>query len=466
MDFWGILEIERTDNLSIIKKAYAAKLKTNHPEDNPEGFQTLKEAYDYAVKYAKSVQKQKSVIQTFIGEEVNCESAYTEASCELQAAEPIENDCAPVQPGSNSFYSYSYDLSSMNVPFQWENANNEILVQMDTLYSDFSERIKIENWAKLLNQDVLWNIENKTRLEPRVLYFLSTHYYLPKEIYLLLDDSFNFRSNVRELSHNYGEKFTTYVMNVLCRPFPINYNYISKMEEPQYDGYLELKEKIYYNLQNKDPREAEKLLIQARQLCDSDPDLIRMHGIICYIINKFDQAISLFSEALAINFDDLESHYYRAKALFIKNYSSAALNDINSVLSALPCHQDAILLAINCNLKQKNLLPAQELIIRGFNLASDNQTYQSLVNLKTFLEKKLQLRTIARPWEIKQNMKLLKQLRHASGQYVENISLPKRLGKYALYAFLAVCALFLASVTRLGVLVLIYLAAMLVNKKK
>lgn len=466
MDFWDILGINRTDDISIIKKAYAAKLKTNHPEDNPEGFQTLKEAYDYAVKYAKSVQKQRPVIHTLTNDEDSYENAYTEECQGLQTVETLEDQYDSVQTDSSNFYSYSYDHSSINMPFQWENANNEILAQIETLYSDFSERIKIENWAQLLNQDVFWNIENKNRLEPRVLYFLSTHYYLPKDIYLLLDDSFNFRSNVRELSHNYGEKFTMYVMNVLCRPFPINYNHISKMEESQYDGYLELKEKIYYNLQKKDPREAEKLLMQARQLCDSDPDLIRMYGIICYIINKFDQAISLFSEALTINFDDLESRYYRAKALFIKNYSSAALSDINFVLSALPCHQDAILLAINCNLKQKNPLPAHELIIRGFNLASDNQTYQSLVNLKTSLEKKLQLRIISRPWEIKQNIKLLKQLHHVSSQFVENISLPKRLGKYALYVLLAICALALASVTRLGVLVLVYLAVMLSNKKK
>lgn len=57
MDFWHILKIDPTNDISEIKKAYAKQLRLHHPEDDPEGYQELREAYERALKYVKNEQE-------------------------------------------------------------------------------------------------------------------------------------------------------------------------------------------------------------------------------------------------------------------------------------------------------------------------------------------------------------------------------------------------------------------------
>ena len=51
---WEVLGIDPTDDPDVIREAYRAKLIVTNPEDNPEGFMRLKEAYDEALKLLES----------------------------------------------------------------------------------------------------------------------------------------------------------------------------------------------------------------------------------------------------------------------------------------------------------------------------------------------------------------------------------------------------------------------------
>ncbi|WP_421220784.1 hypothetical protein [Aeromonas enteropelogenes] len=48
MDIWQRLGLQETDDLAAIKRAYHIKLRDYHPEDDPEGFRLLREAYEEA----------------------------------------------------------------------------------------------------------------------------------------------------------------------------------------------------------------------------------------------------------------------------------------------------------------------------------------------------------------------------------------------------------------------------------
>ena len=50
MNFWDILGIKPTGDKNVIKEAYMEKLNLHHPEEDPDGFQILREAYETALK--------------------------------------------------------------------------------------------------------------------------------------------------------------------------------------------------------------------------------------------------------------------------------------------------------------------------------------------------------------------------------------------------------------------------------
>ncbi|MCR9003706.1 J domain-containing protein [Rahnella perminowiae] len=45
---WSVLGIEPTQDLGVIKRAYARKLKNTRPDSDPQGYQRLREAFEAA----------------------------------------------------------------------------------------------------------------------------------------------------------------------------------------------------------------------------------------------------------------------------------------------------------------------------------------------------------------------------------------------------------------------------------
>lgn len=68
MNCWTILKIEPTNDIKVIKRAYAKQLKIYHPEECPKEFETLQWAYETALKIAKGSNKEAIVNSTDLQE--------------------------------------------------------------------------------------------------------------------------------------------------------------------------------------------------------------------------------------------------------------------------------------------------------------------------------------------------------------------------------------------------------------
>ena len=51
---FAILGIEITKDENLIRSAYRMALPANNPEENPEGFKSLREAYENALEYSRT----------------------------------------------------------------------------------------------------------------------------------------------------------------------------------------------------------------------------------------------------------------------------------------------------------------------------------------------------------------------------------------------------------------------------
>jgi len=188
VNVWDILGIPATDDIAEIRRAYADQLKTHHPEDYPEGFQRLREAYEQALKYIKiramiAAEKVKAGISEpadWIEETEDQENQKSESDKEDQR-DPTDPFCRFIH--LDEYNDQSSVLASRT-------GIKEFFESALTLYDDFYERIDIENWKKILQAEHLWDMNLKEEIRWDVLRFFVEHPDLPQTVWHHLDSEF------------------------------------------------------------------------------------------------------------------------------------------------------------------------------------------------------------------------------------------------------------------------------------
>lgn len=181
-DFFNTLGIEATKEEKEIKKAYRDKLHTVNPEDDPNGFKILREAYEEALKYARQKEDEKekrlSLVEDFI---FRCEQ----------------------------------------------------------LYNDFYRRIDEQEWESLFSEDICISLESGEEVRQRFLVFLMEHFRLPAAVWKKIDRTFSITGNRKELLELFPEPYVDFLLQVVRYNGALNYELFEGEVSQDIDDYIE-----------------------------------------------------------------------------------------------------------------------------------------------------------------------------------------------------------------------------------
>lgn len=178
-----ILGIPETSDENVVKSAYLNLLRTTNPEDDPEGFKRLREAYEGAIAYIRQPKKEEQKEKTEI------------------------------------------DL--------W-------IDQVDQVYRDVRLRIQPQKWQALLSDPLCQDLDTSLQTREALMAYLMDHIYLPQTIWKLLDDTFQITEDQEALKQQFPENFMNYVLYYIQNPEAIALDLfqIIDSEPMDADGYI------------------------------------------------------------------------------------------------------------------------------------------------------------------------------------------------------------------------------------
>ena len=305
MSCWEILGIAPTNDKEAIREAYMEKIPLYHPEDAPEGFRTLREAYESAMR---------------------AEEVMEEVS---------EEETSPVKT--------------------W-------IAKIDKLYDSFFERIEEKNWLSLLNEEVCYQIGTSKEVSEALLAFLMNKYYLPCKIWSILDEHFSWSQQKEELYERFPVHFINFVFSNISKQFRLRYELFEKDIEIPFDEWIGAYYDALYELRENNIYDAKKHLEKMLAIYQGHPDLILLEGRYYLTTNHVERAIELFSKVISQNAEDIEAHLNRADAFLRLGRVDEAYDDNKKAFQLNGENMRAIYGFAECAFSLKNFKEAKELL--------------------------------------------------------------------------------------------------------
>ena len=311
---WYLLGIEETKDKARITAAYRAQLAKVNPEDKPEEFKALRAAYEEALRLAD------------------------------------REEAAPAR-----------DESPVGL---W-------MERVRGLYSDFPARIDPENWRTLLREDVCVGLDSRASAEEALLQFLTQNFYLPQEVWQVLDAAFSWVERRSELYENFPKDFVDYaIINGIRYPNTLPYAlFIPGKDAAACDEYR----RIYYQANQSSNEELPPLLDKLKALPEGHPygDLLSYRLMLAQ--GEIEEGRAGYRRLAERYPDDVK--LVLEWAVQCRNAGNLAEAEENArhVLSLRPEAVQARELLAQCLAQQQRLEEAKEQVFRLMDAAGGDQ---------------------------------------------------------------------------------------------
>ena len=262
MEIFRILGIEETKDEKRIRNAYRDRLSVTNPEDDPEGFKRLRNAYEEACRLAKE-------------------------DGEVQEEPP--RDTTP---------------SGL-----WMEKAAEI-------YSNIHTRQDLKLWEKLFAEDCFLSLEDEENCRIKLLRFLMDHFKLPTDVWKLLDKRLSIVKDAAGLRERFPADFVRYILNKCERGEDVEFSRFEGPEDGDYDLFMQCYDRTWQALAEGKLEEAAENIANADTLGIRHPVLEICRGDLMNRQGKSAEAVALMEELLEKHPKDGMVRYNAAEILW------------------------------------------------------------------------------------------------------------------------------------------------------
>lgn len=455
MNIWLTLGIDPTDDMSLIRKTYARLLKIHHPEDDPAGYQRLREAYHEAMRWAKEqrqphpdtgssreeASKATGAVdrdEGFAGQAAGA-AGITDRDKDFAGQDAGATDRNDGFPGQDAgIFEDGHDdkpladMSSLPRISAWpepepdalpvdreqrRGSREEFMAQLDALYQDLPSRLNVDLWLELLNQDALWQMDRENDLARNILSYLNEHYFLPEEVWDLLVGTFHWKELASEDPEAFlGELPKVYAYAVNRAPEArMSYSAVLAAGDVPFDTFFRYREALASALIRQEKEEAQQALAKALALFEADPDLLRLQTEYYWQAGDTEKSLAACEHYIRLAKPDNDMRLLRVRLLIQLERVSEALDQLDQIAAIAPELPEVLSLRGQCYRRQGRLDAAESTYNHLLELNSrDVEAVVSLAQIHTSTRESLPRLDPSQRKEAKQKLRS-KLSRHSWG---------------------------------------------------
>ncbi len=201
MNPWKVLGIDETADKKSVKRAYAKLIKNCHPEDDSEGFQVIRTAYETALKQIKLLKNLDSTVD-------DTPVRTSEMDHDIQTVSSVTEETV------NGLHDLNTGPEGATVFKKRDHFSeaSELICSVRELLDNYQLRTQLSAWKELFNFETLWHIDTKSvfgdlLFEHLIEWHLSedSDHHLSDEVWLCIDREFNWLVNETKFYSRYPE---------------------------------------------------------------------------------------------------------------------------------------------------------------------------------------------------------------------------------------------------------------------